>query len=460
MRKNILIIGSAGRDFHNFNVYFRDNEEYNVVGFTGSQQIPGITGKKYPAELAGDLYPEGIRIYAEEELPWLIKELNVDICIFSYSDVSYQHVMGVGAIVNAAGSNYMMLGSRDTMLKSKKPVIAVCAVRTGAGKSQTSRRIIDLLMEKGLKVVAVRHPMPYGDLVAQKVQRFAELGDMEKHNCTIEEMEEYEPHIVRGNVLYAGVDYQAILKAAEEDPKGCDVIVWDGGNNDFPFFKPDLMVTVADPHRPGHEVSYYPGEICLRMANVVVINKIDSAPPANVQKVRESIAKTNPDATVVEANSPIQVDNPELIKGKRVLVIEDGPTLTHGEMGYGAGTVAAQRYSAIELVDPIPYTVGSITEAFKHYPHIGALLPAMGYGKQQLKDLEATINKVDCDAVVVATPIDLSRIINIKKPNTRVYYELEEIGTPNLGEILSKFVKAHNLPIKEKAKPNKQKGEH
>jgi len=447
-QRNILIIGSAGRDFHNFNTYFKDNEEYNVVGFTGSQQIPGITEKRYPAELAGNLYPEGIPIYAEEELPRLIKELNVDCCVFSYSDVSYQHVMGVGAIVNAAGANYMMLGPRDTMLKSKKPVIAVCAVRTGSGKSQTSRRIVELLMGRGLKVVAVRHPMPYGDLVAQRVQRFAELGDMEKHNCTIEEMEEYEPHIVGGNVLYAGVDYQAILKAAEEDPKGCDVIIWDGGNNDFPFFKPDLMITVADPHRPGHEVLYYPGEICLRIADVVVINKIDSAAPADILKVRESIAKVNPNATVVDAASPIQVDNPKVIKGKRVLVIEDGPTLTHGEMTYGAGTVAAQRYGATELVDPRPYTVGSITEVFKHYPHIETLLPAMGYSKQQLKDMKATINKVDCDAVVVGTPIDLSRIIDIRKPNTRVYYELQEIGKPNLGEILSEFGKEHNLPMR------------
>jgi len=447
-KKNILIIGSAGRDFHNFNMYFKDNEGYNVVGFTGSQQIPGITEKKYPAELAGNLYPEGIPIYAEEQLPRLIKELNVDDCVFSYSDVSYQHVMGVGAIVNAAGANFVMLGPRDTMLKSKKPVIAVCAVRTGCGKSQTSRRVIELLVERGLKVVAVRHPMPYGDLIAQRVQRFAELGDMEKHNCTIEEMEEYEPHIVRGNVLYAGVDYQAILKAAEEDPKGCDVIIWDGGNNDFPFFNPDLMVTVADPHRPGHEVLYYPGEICLRIADVVVINKIDSAHPENVQEVRENIARINPDATVVDAVSPIQVDNPDVIKGKRVLVIEDGPTLMHGEMRYGAGTVAAQRYGATELVDPRPYTVGSITEAFQHYLHIGTLLPAMGYGKQQLKDLEVTINKVDCDAVVVATPINLSSTIDIKKPNTRVYYELQEIGMPNLCEILSEFGKTHNLPMK------------
>jgi len=450
-KKNALIIGSAGRDFHNFNTYFRDNEEYNVVGFTGSQQIPGISDKRYPVELAGSLYPEGIPIYAEEELPRLIKELNIDDCVFSYSDVPYQHVMGIGAIVNAAGANYVMLGSKGTMLKSKKPVIAVCAVRTGSGKSQTSRRIIELLMERGLKVVAVRHPMPYGDLVAQKVQRYAELGDLKKHNCTIEEMEEYEPHVARGNVIYAGVDYQAILTAAEEDPKGCDVIIWDGGNNDFSFYKPDLMITVADPHRSGDELSYYPGEICLRTADVVVINKIDSAAPEGILKVRESIARVNPDAIVVDAASPIQVDNPKIIKGKRVLVVEDGPTLTHGEMRYGAGTVAAQRYGAAELVDPRPYTVGSITGVFKHYPHMETLLPAMGYSEQQLKDLEATINKTDCDAVVVGTPIDLSRLIDIKKPNTRVYYELQEIGTPNLGEIVSKFGKTHNLPMKEKA---------
>jgi len=447
-KKNILIIGSAGRDFHNFNTYFRDNEEYNVVGFTGSHQVPGISGRPYPAELAGDLYPKGIPIYAEEQLPQLIKELNVDTCVFSYSDVSYQYVMGVGAIVNAAGANYMLLGSKDTMLKSRKPVIAVCAVRTGSGKSQTSRRVIELLMEKGLKVIAVRHPMPYGDLVAQKVQRFAELGDLEKHKCTVEEMEEYEPHVIRGNVIYAGVDYQAILKAAEEDPKGCDVIVWDGGNNDLPFYKPDLMITVADPHRPGHEVSYYPGEINLRIADVVVINKIDSATPENILKVRGSIAKVNPGAIVVDAASPIRVDNPDVIKEKRVLVIEDGPTLTHGEMKIGAGTVAAQRYGAAEMVDPRPYTVGSITETFKLWPDIGTLLPAIGYGEQQLKDLEATINRTDCDAVVVATPIDLSRVVDIKKPYTRVYYDLQEIGRPDLDEILSKFGKAHNLPMK------------
>ncbi|MBE0430253.1 MAG: GTPase [Dehalococcoidia bacterium] len=438
-KKNVIILGSAGRDFHNFNVYFRDNEEYNVVGFTGSRQIPGISGKKYPSELAGHLYPDGIPVYAEEELPHLIKRLHADQCVFAYSDVSYQHVMHIGAIVNAAGADYMMLGLQHTMLQSRKPVIAVCAVRTGAGKSQTSRRIIGLLKDRGLKVVAVRHPMPYGDLVSQRVQRFAELGDMQKHNCTIEEIEEYEPHVEQGTVVYAGVDYAAILKAAEDDPKGCDVIVWDGGNNDFSFYRPDLMMTVADPHRPGHELSYYPGEINLRMANVIVINKIDSAAPENVQKVRESIASSNPKAVVIDAASVIRVDDPKLIEGKRVLVVEDGPTLTHGGMSYGAGTVAARRFGAAEMVDPRPYAVGSIAEAFRSYPNIGALLPATGYGAEQLKHLEATINRTDCDAVVVATPIDLGRIIDIKRPSTRVFYELEEIGTPGLAEVISEF---------------------
>ena len=443
--KNVIIIGSAGRDFHNFNMYFRNKGEYNVLGFTGSQQIPGISGKRYPPELAGGLYPEGIPIYAEEELPRLIEELSVDDCVFAYSDVSYQHVMHIGAIVNAAGANYVLLGPKHTMLRSKKPVIAVCAVRTGAGKSQTSRRIIELLKERGLKVVAIRHPMPYGDLVAQRVQRFAELADMERHNCTVEEIEEYEPHLERGTVVYAGADYAAILEAAEQDPKGCDVIIWDGGNNDFPFVRPDLMITVADPHRPGHELSYYPGEINLRMADAVVINKIDSAAPENVQKVRESIAGVNPDATVIDAVSVIRVDNPKLIKGNRVLVVEDGPTLTHGGMTYGAGTIAAQRFGAAELVDPRPYAVESIAEAFRKYPSIGALLPATGYGAQQLKHLEATINRTDCDSVVVATPIDLSRIIHIRRPSTRVFYELQEIGMPNFKEIVSEFAEAHGL---------------
>ena len=353
--------------------------------------------------------------------------------------------MNVSALVNAAGANFLLIGPKDTMIRSKKPVIAVCATRTGCGKSQTSRRIIEILMAKGLKVVAVRHPMPYGDLVAQKVQRFAAIKDLAKHKCTIEEMEEYEPHVVRGNVIYAGVDYEAILRAAEKDPKGCDVILWDGGNNDFPFYKPDLMVTVADPHRPGAEVGYYPGEVNIRIADVVVLNKIDSANPENVTIVRNNIRKLNPKAIVVDGASPIRVDNPEIIRGKRVLVIEDGPTLTHGEMKIGAGIVAAQKYGAAEIVDPRPYVVGKLAETFRIYPNIGTLLPAMGYGDQQIKDLEATINKTSCDSVVIATPIDLNRLIKIKKPNTRVYYDLQEIGQPDLTVILNDFLKKNKI---------------
>jgi predicted GTPase len=443
-KKNVIIIGAAGRDFHNFNTCYRDNEAYNVAAFTAAQ-IPDIFGRVYPAELAGKLYPKGIPIRAEEELPQLIKEMKIDDCVFSYSDVSFHHVMTVGAIVNAAGANFLMLGPKDTMLRSGKPVVAIGAVRTGAGKSQTSRRVIEILHGTGLRVVAVRHPMPYGNLLAEKVVRFAELGDLKKNNCTIEEMEEYEPHIVRGNVIYAGVDYRAILDAAEKDAGGCDLILWEGGNNDFPFFKPDLMVTVADPLRPGHELTYYPGAITLRIADVVVINKIDSADPDNVQKVRESIAKVNAKATVVEAASPIRVDKPEVIRGKRVLAIEDGPTLTHGEMKTGAATIAAQMYGAAALVDPRPYAVGRMAETFKIYPNIGTLLPAMGYGDQQLKDMETTVNRTDCDSVVVGTPIDLNRIMNIKKPNTRVYYDLQDIGTPNLEEVVARFVEKHNL---------------
>ena len=443
-RKRVIIIGAAGRDFHNYNTCFRDNETYEVVAFTAAQ-IPDIDGRKYPAELAGSLYPAGIPIYAEEELPRMIKELRVDTCVFSYSDLPYGKVMNISAVVNAAGANFELLGTKDTMIKSTKPVIAVGAVRTGCGKSQTSRRIIELLMTKGLKVVAIRHPMPYGDLVAQKVQRFATVEDLASHKCTIEEMEEYEPHVVRGNVIYAGVDYEAILRAAENDPDGCDVILWDGGNNDFPFYQPDLTVTVTDPHRPGHELSYYPGEVTLRIADVVVINKIDSASPENIQIVRESIELVNPKAVVVDGASPIKVDDPAMIRGKRVLVVEDGPTLTHGEMKIGAGTVAAKKFGATELVDPRPFTVGKLSETFKIYPEIGTLLPAMGYGEQQLKDLEATINSTDCDTVVIGTPIDLNRIINIRKPNTRVYYDLQEIGKPDLGDIIDNFVKEHKL---------------
>ncbi len=443
--KRVLIIGAGGRDFHNFNMYYRDNPEYEVVGFTAAEQVPDMDDRKYPAELAGKLYPDGIRIYAEKDLSKLIKELNVTDVIFAYSDVSYQHVMGLGAIAQAAGANYTMIGPKNNTLKSKKPVIAICAVRTGAGKGQTTRRVIEVLNEAGLKVVAVRHPMAYGDLVAQKVQRFAELSDLKKYNCTVEEQEEYEPHVIRGNVIYAGVDYPALLKAAEEDPKGCDVIVWDGGNNDYPFFEPDLLFTVADPHRPGHELSYYPGEICLRMADVVVINKIDSAAPEAIQIVRDNIAKLNPNATVVDTASPFRVDNPDIIKGKRVLVIEDGPTLTHGEMEYGVGMIAAKRFGAAEIVDPKPNAVGKIADILALYPHIGALLPAIGYNPAQLQDTEDTINSVDCDSVVSATPIDMARLIKINKPHTRVYYDSQEIGLPTFDMIIGDFLKKKGI---------------
>jgi len=442
--KNVIIIGAAGRDFHNFNTYYRDNKLYNVVAFTAAQ-IPDIDGRKYPAELAGDLYPQGIPIYSQDRLPQLIKELKVDQCVFAYSDVNYETVMGISAIVNAAGADFVLLGPNSTSLKSSKPVISVCAVRTGSGKSQTSRKIIELLMEKGLKVIAVRHPMPYGDLNAQRVQRFATLDDLKKHKCTIEEMEEYEPHVNRGNIIYAGVDYEDILRMAENDPDGCDVIIWDGGNNDFSFYEADLSVTVVDPHRPGHELSYYPGEVSLRMADVAVINKVDSAHPDAIATVEDNIKKVNPAAKIIKAESKITVDDPDVIKDKRVLVVEDGPTLTHGEMKLGAGTIAAQRFGAKELVDPRPYLVGKLKDTFTTYTSISALLPAMGYGEQQLRDLEATINKTECDAVIIGTPIDLSRIININKPCTRVHYELDEITSPNLHDIIEEFIKKHNL---------------
>lgn len=444
MKKNVIIIGAAGRDFHNFNIYYRGNDSFNVVAFTAAQ-IPDIDGRKYPTELAGNLYPDGIPIYAEEDLPNLIEDLKVDYCVFSYSDVPYERVMSVSALVNASGANFMLLGPADTMVKSTKPLIAVGAVRTGCGKSQTSRRILELLMEKGLKVVAIRHPMPYGNLVEQRVQRFATIDDLHKHKCTVEEMEEYEPHVVRGDVIYAGVDYEDILHAAENDPDGCDVVLWDGGNNDFPFYKPDLNITVVDPHRPGHELRYYPGEVTLRLSDVVVINKMDTADAEDIQTVRESIAKVAPKAIVVDAASPIRVDNPSLIRGKRVLVVEDGPTLTHGEMKIGAGTVAARKFGAAEMIDPRPYTVGKLSETFEIYPNIGTLLPAMGYSEEQLKDLETTINNTECDSVVIGTPIDLNRLIKIKTPNTRVHYDLQEIGQPDLKEIIDAFVEKHNL---------------
>ncbi|MDL2261118.1 cyclic 2,3-diphosphoglycerate synthase, partial [Methanimicrococcus sp. OttesenSCG-928-J09] len=436
----IIIVGAAGRDFHNFNTCYRDNPAYQIVAFTAAQ-IPDIAGRKYPAELAGSLYPEGIPIYEQAELPRLIKELDADECVFAYSDVPYAEVMRIGAIVNAAGADFTLMGYKNTMIKSTKPVIAVGAVRTGCGKSQTTRRIAEVLMSHGLKVIAIRHPMPYGDLVAQKVQRFAAIDDLKKYSCTIEEMEEYEPHIARGNVIYAGVDYEAILRAAENDPDGCDVILWDGGNNDFPFYKPDLMVTVVDPHRPGHELSYYPGEVTLRIADIVVINKIDSADFDNIQTVRNNVERVNPNATVIDAASTISVDDPDVIRGKRVLVIEDGPTLTHGEMGIGAGIVAAKRFGAAEIVDPKPYAVGKIAETFRIYPNVKGLLPAMGYGEEQMKDLAATIERTDCDSVIIGTPIDLARVIKIDKPNTRVNYSLQEIGHPDMEDVLTDFVK-------------------
>jgi len=438
-KRKVIIIGAAGRDFHNFNTFYRDNAAYDVLAFTAAQ-IPDIADRKYPAALAGSLYPEGIPIFPQEELEYLIKKLDADECVFSYSDVSYDTVMGIGAKVNAAGADFTLLGYKNTMLKSTKPIIAIGAVRTGCGKSQTTCRIAEILIANGLKVIAVRHPMPYGDLVEQKVQRFAKLEDLDTHKCTIEEREEYEPHIVRGNVIYAGVDYEAILRAAENDPDGCDVILWDGGNNDFPFYKPDLMVTVVDPHRPGHELSYYPGEVTLRIADIVVINKIDSADFYNIQTVRENIEKVNPNAIVIDAASPLTVSNPDAIKGKRVLVIEDGPTLTHGDMTIGAGVVAARRFGAAEIIDPRAYAVGKLAETYVKYPNIGNVLPAMGYGDEQVNDLSATIEKVACDSVVVATPIDLGRIIKINKPHTRVEYSLQEIGLPNMEDVLKDFI--------------------
>jgi len=431
-RKKILIMGAAGRDFHNFNCLYRDNEDYEVVAFTATQ-IPDIEGREYPAKLAGKLYSKGIPIYAEDQLAMLIAKYKIDEVVFSYSDVPYNYVMSKAALVNACGANFTMVGGIPTMLKCDKPVIAVCAVRTGSGKSQTTRKVCENLKAMGLKAAVVRHPMPYGDLTKQIWQRFAKLSDLDKHKCTIEEREEYEPHIMRGQVVYAGVDYGVILeKAAAES----DVVVWDGGNNDMSFYQPDLYITVADPHRAGHERTYYPGEVNMLLADVIVINKIATAPPEGVKKVRESIRQLNPEAIVIEAASPIAVDDAELIRGKRVLVVEDGPTLTHGEMEYGAGVVAAGKYGAAGLVDPRPYTVASITRTYEKYPKIGTLLPAMGYGDKQVKDLEKTINATKCDSVVIGTPIDLGKIIKINKPSVRVRYELQEIGYPALADVL------------------------
>lgn len=432
MAKRVLILGAAGRDFHNFNVVYRDNPAYEVVGFTATQ-IPDIAGRRYPAALAGSLYPEGIPIYDEADMVSLIKELQVDEVIFAYSDVTHAYVMHKASTAIAAGASFGLLGYRQTALTATKPVIAVCATRTGSGKSQTSRQVITALRAMGLKVVSVRHPMPYGDLEAQRVQRFATYADLDLHKCTIEEREEYEPHIDLGAVIYAGVDYEAILREAEQE---ADVIVWDGGNNDFSFYKADLYITVADPHRPGHELNYHPGESNMRLADVVVINKVDTASPEGIAQVRDSITAVNPTAIVVDGASPIFVDNGHQIRGKRVLVLEDGPTLTHGEMKYGAGVVAARKFGAAELVDPRPWAVASIAETFAKYPAIGALLPAMGYGDKQMQDLAATINACDCDLVVSATPIDITRVIQPNKPVLRVRYELQEIGEPTLAQII------------------------
>jgi predicted GTPase len=431
----VLIMGAAGRDFHNFNLRYRDNEMYRVVAFTATQ-IPDIDGRMYPAELAGSMYPDGIPIKDEADLEQIIADEAVDLVIFSYSDVPHEYVMHKASLVVAAGADFAVLGAESTMVKAKVPVVSICAIRTGCGKSQTTRRVAQVLQGKGRKVVAIRHPMPYGDLVKQKVQRFAELADLDKHDCTIEEREEYEPHIMSGVIVYAGVDYGAILEQAQEE---ADVVLWDGGNNDLPFYKPDLEIVVTDPHRVGHELSYFPGESNLLRADVVVINKIDSADAEDVEELRENIHTANPTAVVVDAASPLSVEDGDLIRNKRVLVVEDGPTLTHGEMAYGAGVVAASKFGAAELVDPRPYTVGTITETFEKYPDIGSLLPAMGYGDAQVKDLEETINKTDCDLVIIATPIDLRRLINIDKPSVRVSYDLQEIGRPTLEDVLAKF---------------------
>ena len=429
-----IIMGAAGRDFHNFNTFFRDNEDYDVVAFTATQ-IPNIEGRKYPAELAGGLYPNGIPIYPESELENLIRDEEIDQVVFAYSDVPHEYVMHKASLVNAAGADFRLLGTEKTQIRSSKPVVGVCAVRTGSGKSQTTRRVSLILRDMGYKVAAIRHPMPYGDLVKQKVQRFANYSDLDKHECTIEEREEYEPHIDNDVIVYAGVDYEAILRQAEKE---VDIVLWDGGNNDFPFYKTDLLIVVADPHRPGHELHYYPGETNVRLADVFVINKVDTANAEDVITVRDNLYALNPDAVVIEGASPLFVDDPDAIRGKRVLVVEDGPTLTHGEMAYGAGFVAAKRFGAGEIVDPRPFAVASIKATYQKYPGTGTILPAMGYGDAMMHDLEETINKADVDLVLSGTPIDLTRIIKINKPIQRVRYELQEIGEPTLTSILEK----------------------
>lgn len=431
-RTRVVILGAAGRDFHNFNCTYRDNENFEVVAFTATQ-IPDIDDRRYPPELAGKLYPDGIPILSEEDLTDIIKVKDIDQAVFSYSDVHYEYVGHKIATVNAAGADFVLLGTEGTMIEASVPVVAVCAVRTGCGKSQTTRRVARILQDAGKKVVAIRHPMPYGDLARQAVQRFETLDDLSKHECTIEEMEEYEPHIESGVIVYAGVDYHRILEEAQSE---ADIILWDGGNNDTPFYKPDVFIVIADPHRAGHELTYFPGETNLRMADAVVINKVVTADYDDIMMVHENVKRANPGAVVIEAASPIHVEDPSVIAGKRVLVVEDGPTLTHGGMQYGAGVVAAEKFGATELIDPRPFAVGSIIETFDKYPEIGTLLPAMGYGPEQVQDLENTINASDAEAVVIGTPIDLRRIIKIEKPAVRVTYELQEVGSPDLTDIL------------------------
>ncbi|MCH2445840.1 MAG: cyclic 2,3-diphosphoglycerate synthase [Candidatus Marinimicrobia bacterium] len=436
-RTRVLIMGAAGRDFHNFNVIYRNDPQSKVVAFTATQ-IPNIEGRLYPPELSGELYPDGIPILDEVDLSRLISEFKVDDVVFAYSDVSHEYVMHKASEVLKCGSNFKLLGGEKTMIKSNKPVIAIGAVRTGSGKSQTTRRVAEVLTDAGVSVAVIRHPMPYGDLTKQKVQRFATIEDLKKHDCTIEEMEEYEPHIDRGSVVFAGIDYKAILNKAEKE---ADIILWDGGNNDMPFYKPDLFLVIVDPHRPGHELLFYPGESNLLMADVVVINKMDTAEPENIATVKANIASVNPGATIIEAASPVTVEKPDVIKGKRCLVVEDGPTLTHGGMKFGAGIVAAEKFGATEVVDPRPWITGTIAETFESYPDIGKLLPAMGYGEQQIKDLEATINAADCDVVIIGTPIDLRRLLHIEKPSVRVTYNLKETGRPTVANVLEPFTK-------------------
>jgi predicted GTPase len=440
-RKKVIIMGAAGRDFHNFNVFFRNNEDYEVVAFT-AEQIPGIGDRLYPPELSGDLYPDGIKIYPEEKLPELVEKFEAEQCILAYSDLSYDTVGHKIAWVNSIGADIRLMGTNTTMLKSKKPVVAICAVRTGCGKSQTSRRVNQILVDMGLKPVNIRHPMPYDpDLTTQIAQRYEVLGDLDKYNCTIEEREEYEPMINMGVILYAGVDYGEILSQAEEE---ADVITWDGGNNDFSFYHPDLFIVITDPHRPGHEVSYYPGETNLIMADVVIINKVETADYDCVEEVRDNIMRVNPGAVIIEAASPVTVEDMSVIRGKRVLIVEDGPTVTHGDMPYGAGYIAARKAGAV-IVDPRPFAMGSIKDTFEKYYHLEDVLPAMGYGKTQMKELEDTINKADVDAVVIGTPIDLGRLIKINKPSVRIRYDLQEIGRPNLEDILAEFAEKKGL---------------